>query len=159
MYYYRWATCMRNGTRLCDILDDEETGMKVEDEYLDVLQNIEFGIISVFRDDSSLLDLDARDAVAALIRHYRAEQEQRSPPPTRLGDKAQRVFAGVQPICEWRLGREAPLLPAELGPAPAVPNTLEDIGACLKRIQKSIDFWNKRNGRQGYLSFVAPRVR
>jgi hypothetical protein len=142
----------------CGILDGEGVEMKVEDEYLDVLQNIEFGIIRAFRDDGSLLDLDAKDAVAALIRYYRAEQEQRKPPPARLGDKAQRIFASVLPICEWRLGREAPLLPAELGPAPAVPNTLEDIGTCLRRIQKSIDFWNKRNGRQGYLSFVAPYV-
>jgi hypothetical protein len=129
--------------------------MKVEDEYLDLLQNIEFSIIRVYRADGSLLDLDARDAVAALVRHYRAEQEHRNPPPIPLGDKAQRVFDSVLPICEWRLGREGPVLPAELGPTPAVPNTLDEIGACLKRIQKSIDLWNKRNGRQGYLSFVA----
>jgi hypothetical protein len=133
--------------------------MKVEDEYLDVLQNIEFGIIGVFRADRSLLDLDAKDAVAALIRHYRAEQEQRNPPPTRLGDKAQRIFDSVRPICEWRLGREGPLLPPEMGPVPDVPNTVDEIVICLKHIQKSIDFWNKSNGRQGYLSFVAQYVR
>ena len=132
--------------------------MKVEDEYLDVLQNIEFGIIGAFRADRSLLDLDAKDAVAALIRHYRAEQEQRNPPPMRLGDKAQQIFDSVLPICEWRMGRKGPLVPAELGSPPADPSTLEDIGTCLRRIQKSIDFWNKRNGRQGYLSFVAPYV-
>lgn len=78
--------------------------MKVEDEYLDVLQNIEFGIIAAFRADPSLLDLDAKDAVAALIRHYRAEHEQHSPPDVRLGDKAQRVFDSVLPICEWGVG-------------------------------------------------------
>ena len=62
--------------------------MKLEDEYLDVLQNIEFGIISAFRADRSLLDLDAKDTVAGLIRHYRAEQEQRSSPDVRLGVQA-----------------------------------------------------------------------
>lgn len=132
--------------------------MKVEDEYLDVLQNIEFGIIRVFRADRSLLDLDAKDAVAALIRHYRAEQEQRSPPDVRLGAQAQRICDSVLPICEWRMGRKGASVPAELGASPAVPNTLDDISTCLRRIQKSIDFWNKRNGRQGYLSFVAPYV-
>jgi len=132
--------------------------MEVEDQYLDVLQNIEFGIIGVFRADRSLLDLDAKDAVAALIRHYRAEQEQRTPPNVCLGDKAQRVFDSVLPICEWRMGREGPAVPAELGSSPAAPNTVDDIGTCLRRIQKSIDFWNKRDGRQGYLSFVAPYV-
>src|ERR1017187_8641657 len=46
---------------LCDILDDVGGRMKVEDEYLDVLQNIEFAIMRVFRADRSLLDLDAKD--------------------------------------------------------------------------------------------------
>jgi len=132
--------------------------MKVEDEFTDVLHNIEFGIMQVFRADRSLLDLDAKDAVAALIRHYRAEQEQRTPPEVRLGEKAQRIFDSVLPFCEWRLGREGPSLPPELGPGPKVPNTLDEIDACLRRIQKSIDLWNKRNGRQGYLSFVAQYV-
>jgi hypothetical protein len=132
--------------------------MKVEDEFTDVLQNIEFGIVRVFRADNSLLDLDAKDAIAALIRHYRAEQEQRTPPEVPLGDKAQRIFDSVLPFCEWCLSRTGPVVPAELGPGPKVPNTLDEIGACLRRIQKSIDLWNKRNGRQGYLSFVAQYV-
>ena len=42
--------------------------MKVEDEYLDVLQNIEFGIIGVFRADRSLLDLDAKDVPRAEVK-------------------------------------------------------------------------------------------
>ena len=132
--------------------------MKVEDEFTDVLQNIEFGIMQAFRSDSSLLDLDAKDAVAALIRHYRAEQEQRTPPEVGLGEKAQRVFDSVLPFCQWRLGRSSALTPAELGSAPPFPNTLDDIVICLRRVQKSIDFWNKRNGRQGYFSFVQQYV-
>ena len=52
--------------------------MNIEDEYLDVLQNLELAIMRVYRSDGSLLDLDVRDAVVALIRHYRAEVEHRS---------------------------------------------------------------------------------
>jgi hypothetical protein len=132
--------------------------MAIEDEHTDVLQNIEFGIMQVFRADRSLLDMDAKDAVAALIRHYRAEQEQRQPPEVHLGDKAQRIFDNVLPFCEWRMGRMGPSVPAELGPAPTAPKTIDEICACLRRIQKSIDFWNRSNGRQGYLSFVAQYV-
>jgi hypothetical protein len=133
--------------------------MKIEEEYQDVLQNIEFGIIRVFRSDRSLLDLDAKDAIAALNRRYRAEQERRSPPDVRLGAQARRIFDSVLPICEWRLGRAGNAVPEDWGPYQAVPNTVDEIANCLKRIQKSIDFWNKRNGRQGYLSFVAQYVR
>ena len=54
--------------------------MPVEDEYLDVLQNIEFAIVNEFRSDGSILDLEAADAVSALIRVYEAEAESRGAP-------------------------------------------------------------------------------
>jgi len=72
---------------------------------LDVLQNIEFGIVEAYRADASLLDIDVKDAIDALTRHYHAVEEQRTPPAMRLGDRAERVFQSVQTICEWRLGR------------------------------------------------------
>ena len=123
--------------------------MKVEEQYLDALQNIESGIMRVFRADPSILDLDAKDAVAALMRHYRAEQEQRTPPDMRLGGQAQRIFDSVLPFCEWRLGRESPSQPPELGPGPEVPITLDEIGACLRRIQKSIYFLDQAHRAPG----------
>jgi len=132
--------------------------MKVEEQYQDLLQNIEFGIVREFRRDSSLLDQDAKEAVAALFRQYRAEQEQRSPPNVPMGERARRVFDSVRAICEWRLGRPAKVVAQELGPPPSVLNKTEEIAVCLKRIEKSIEFWNKRAGRQGYLTFVAQYV-
>ncbi len=74
---------------------------------LDVLQNLEFGIVAVYRVEPSLLDIDAKDAVEALIRHYHAEEEQRTPPKMMLAERPERVFRSVQPFCEWRLGRSA----------------------------------------------------
>jgi O6-methylguanine-DNA--protein-cysteine methyltransferase len=38
-----------------------------EEKYLDVLQNIEFGIVSVYREHPEMLDWDAFKAVEALI--------------------------------------------------------------------------------------------
>ena len=60
-------------------------------------------------------------------------------------------------MCEFRLGRSAaPELAPEFGSFD--PKTVDELLACLRRIQKSIDFWNKRGGRQGYLSYVAQYV-
>ena len=56
--------------------------MRVEDEYLDVLQNLEFAIVTEFRKDGAILDLNVLDAVNALVRHYEAEMEGRKPPDT-----------------------------------------------------------------------------
>ena len=131
--------------------------MRVEDEYFDVLQNLEWAIVNEFRQDSSILDLDTRDAVHALVRHYEAEVESRSAPGARLSDRAGRIFDAVKPIAEWRLGR---------APAPKEPLseldaalTAAELVLCLKRIRKSIDFWTKEGGRQGYLKFVSEYVR
>ena len=134
--------------------------MKVEDEYLDVLQNIEFGIINVYQKDSSLLDYDVLDALEALTRYYRAEEGHRSPPSLRLSEKAQKVFDAVKTMCEWRLGREKFVNKSgkeeDLGPEPL---TLSEIQMCLKRIHKSVQKWNKGGGRRGYLNFVSQLIR
>src|ERR1700694_5855152 len=95
---------------------------------LDVLQNIEFGIIEVYRADQSLLDIDAKDAIDALVRHYRCEEEHRKPPTMKLGDRAQRVLQSVQRLCEWRLGRS--LFPGEdSAPGPGI--AVRELVECL----------------------------
>jgi hypothetical protein len=89
--------------------------MRVEEQYEDVLQNIEFSIINVYRQDPSLLDYDVRDAVEALIRCYEAERSGRQPPALRLHERAQRVFQAAQTMCEFRLGRQQ-LMTGEAAP-------------------------------------------
>jgi len=37
-------------------------------------------------------------------------------------------------------------------------NSVDEIIACLKRIRKSVQLWNKREGRRGYLQFVDPFI-
>jgi hypothetical protein len=118
---------------------------------LDMLQNIEFGIIQVYRADKSVLDIDVKDAVDALVRHYHAEEEQRNPPVRRLGDRAQRVFSSVQAACEWRLGRAVGPGETELEKS-TVPVAI--VVECLRKIQKSVPRWSQQGGRQGYLNFI-----
>ena len=48
--------------------------MRVEDEYLDVLQNLEFAIVTEFRKDGAILDLNVLDAVNALVRPHDSPQ-------------------------------------------------------------------------------------
>lgn len=115
-----------------------------------MLQNIEFCIVEEYRADRLLLDMDARDAVDALVRHYRSEEEQRTPPEQRLSARAQLVFDNVLRICEWRLGRIE--LPGD--PVKRIP--ISELVRCLRKIQKSIQRWGKQRGNRGYLEFVSP---
>ena len=130
------------------------------DRYLDVLQNIEAGIVMVYRRHPEMTDWQALSAVEALIRGYQAEARGRSFVPPSLDPLAQEVYDVVRVMCEWRLGRGAEFVDeegrtVEIAPEPI---SLDEIVACLKRIRRSINRWTKERGRRGYLTFIEPYI-
>jgi hypothetical protein len=128
----------------------------VEEKYLDVLQNIEAAIVSVYREKPDLLDYDVDKVLNLLWTEYRNEQQDKTTPAPQLGANAQLVYARVKSMCEWRLGRQK--LEAEKDGQPVEmdlkPLARDEIMACLKRIRKSVELWTKNGGRQGYLYFI-----
>ncbi|MEB3338908.1 MAG: hypothetical protein VKJ46_15670 [Leptolyngbyaceae bacterium] len=132
--------------------------MAFEDDYQDVLQNIEFGIIQVYQEEPDLIDAEVLTAIEALIRTYGAEAEGKSISSRPLRGISRRVADSVKLMCELRLGRalaaDDPDKTADMFP----PKTVSEIVACLKRIQSSIKFWTQKSGRQGYLDFVSQFV-
>lgn len=127
--------------------------MKFEEEYEDVLQNIEFAIVSVYRQQPALLDYDVETALNSLGRSYRHGEA--PPPPEGFNDRQKAVYTRVKAFCDLRLGKDD--LSDEEGNAMDIPLktvTPDEIVACLKRIQKSVQMWTKKAGRQGYLKFV-----
>ena len=134
--------------------------MNVEQDYMDVLKNIEFAIISVHREHPLLVDFDVENALNALINRYFAESTQHAPRPVNLNERAQLVYERVETMCEWRLGRQSFVNQEdrkfEMQPGSI---TLDVILACLKRIRKSVQRWSKEGGRQGYLTFIGRFIR
>ena len=125
-----------------------------EDDYLDVLQNIEFAIVQVYHRNHTLIDYDVEKALDALIQAYRRPKSGLVP---RLHSNrlAEEVYEAVKGICDWRLGSNLQSAAGNSAPHTEIePLTLDEIVACLKRIRKSVQVWNKRNGRQGYLVFI-----
>jgi hypothetical protein len=127
-----------------------------EQQYEDVLQNIEFAIVSTYRErPEEISDWSVEAALDALIRAYGAEHTGRTRPSARLSEAEQAIYDRVRLTCEWRLGREqllteqAPALLSEMA-----PKTLDEIVACLKRVRTSVKRWHKSGGRRGYLDFV-----
>lgn len=47
--------------------------MTIEEDHQDVLQNIEFGIVQVYRETPGLIDAEVLTAIDALVRLYGAE--------------------------------------------------------------------------------------
>lgn len=118
-----------------------------EEEYGDVLKNIEFAIVGVYRRAPELIDYEVDAALSALIARYRAEADGREPRSPQLDERNQEVYDAVETMCEWRLGRGHLDAEGDAGAPP--PKTLDETGACLKRIRKSVGRWTKQGGRQG----------
>ncbi|MCQ3947424.1 MAG: hypothetical protein DPW21_12125 [Anaerolineae bacterium] len=129
----------------------------VEEEYLDVLQNIEWAILSVYRENPQLFDYDVDKALNALWMGYRSEQIGKAKPPPAFNELQDLLYERVRAICEWRLGRNPVQKEGEDGEVVDLspePLTHDVILACIKRIRKSVEFWTKEGGRQGYLYFI-----
>ena len=142
-------------------IERKDSSLPFEERYEDVLQNLEFGIVQVYHNHPEMTDWEALAAIEALLRTYRAEAKGRQASPPSLNPLAEEVYDLVETMCEWRLGREMPFSNKEGEPMelPLEPITLDELIACLKRIRKSINFWNREGGRQGYLTFVSQFVR
>ncbi len=130
--------------------------MSFEEQYLDVLQNIEFIIADLHRDKGDVSDYNVMRALDALIGVYRAESRGHTQKPVKLEGRDLDLFIGVKTICEWRMGRTQPQGSPEEPPEES--NSLDEILACLKRVRKSVDYWHKQGGSDGYLRYVSEFV-
>ncbi len=128
--------------------------MNVEEEFLDVLQNIEAAIQIVYRENANLLDYDVESALNMLMVDYQHEQKTNviALQKTSSAELKIAVYQAVRAACEFRMGRGARVH------QDIEPLELSEILACLKRIRKSVQTWTRRDGRQGYLNFVSEFV-
>jgi len=134
--------------------------MTVEEEYLDVLQNIEFAIVSTYHDHPEMVDAHVIRALEAVLGSYRAEMAGRTAEEFSATLVEADLYRAIRNMCEWRLGRirEEDVEAGPPGPAPE-PIKVEEIILCLKRILKSVNRWNKSGGQRGYLTFIVQYVR
>jgi len=143
--------------------------MDFENAYLDILQNMEFVIIHIYRARPELLDFQVDKALESLLRVYQAERKERAAPVFNLGPLDQQIYDDVASVCAFHLGRPSTFSSSveiiiegvedeeakkELMETLAGHVTVDEIMACLKRIRQSIKQWTKQSGRQGYLTFA-----
>lgn len=134
--------------------------MRVEDEYIDVLQNIEYAIVDTYRKHHDLSGYDIVRALEVLTDTYSGEKIGRSPRSFKLSDRERDLVDEIRSMCEWRLGRAEPPVDIPLGPDQPEPEpvTIDEILICLKRIDKSVSFWSKMGGMHGYLHFITQHI-
>ena len=126
--------------------------MKFAEENLDVLQNLEFAIVEVWRANPEMTDYTAQRAYEAARQFYRAEQRGNPPKPPALTGLDATAFEALKVMCEFRLGRD-PGPPSEPN-VPVTPIPVEKLIACLQELAKSVERHTRSGGRQGYLRFI-----
>ena len=121
------------------------------DQYTEVLYSMEGQIAGEYRERPELTDYEVGVALDALIKDYHGEavgHAHKAP----QNPSAKPVYDRVGVICEVFLGRaqsdKGKILPDE------ATLDAEEIVACLKRIRKSVDYWTRESGRQGYLIYI-----
>jgi hypothetical protein len=125
--------------------------MKWTEDNLDVLQNLEFSVVQIWRANRKMSDYAALHAYEAAFQFYRAEMREHTPKPHTLSGLEAMVFDDMKAMCEFRLGRgSCPVA----GPEKVPPVPLEKIVDCLRELSKSVARHTKQSGRQGYLTFI-----
>ena len=130
--------------------------LKWTDDKLDILQNLEFSVVQVWRAHREMTDYAALRAYEAAFQLYRAELRGRPPKPPALDGLDATTYTALKAMCDFRLGR---------GPGPATGPTeipaipLEKLVDCLRELAKSVERHTKAGGRQGYLTFISQFLR
>ena len=125
--------------------------MKWHEENLDVLQNLEFTIVEVWRAHPEMADYAAQRAYEAAFQYYKDQQRGHTPKAPTLKGLDATAYEALAEMCEIQLGRRAG--PSDkTGGIPAVP--LEKLVACLRELGKSVERHTTLGGRQGYLKFI-----
>jgi hypothetical protein len=131
--------------------------MRIEDEYQDVLQNIEFAVANVYRQHPEMTDYAVLTVYETLTGQYSAELNGRNAKSATLSAIEAKLLQAVTDMCEWRMGRAIPPGGVDRDTACTALDVATMI-LCLKRLVKSVQKWNKQGGRQGYLDFMSPYV-
>jgi hypothetical protein len=125
--------------------------MKWTDDKLDILQNLEFSVVEVWRAHPEMSDYNALRAYETAFQAYRAELRGHAPKAADLNGLDGEALMALRAMCEFRLGRG----PASVaGPESIPPIALQLLVDCLRELSKSVERHTKASGRQGYLNFV-----
>ncbi len=141
----------------------EKITLSVEEEYEDVIQNLEESILMCYRFHPDLIDAEVETAIDWLVKLYSAESQGKTSSDTEPTGISAEVANSVQQMCEWRLGREKLAVEDEAGQILklGIPELqlekleLTQIVICLKSIQSSIKLWTNKAETQGYLHEIA----
>lgn len=133
--------------------------MRIEEQHPNVMQNIEFNVVKLYRKNPKTVDYDVLGVYEKLLIFYNAEMKGREVKIKKMEGTEAELYQNIRTMCEWRLGRCN--MPNELG---LEIENIEPIDSatlvlCLKRLIKSVNKWHEHYGVRGYLDFIIQFVK
>ena len=126
--------------------------MKVEEEYEDVLQNIEFAVVSFDKKSNILRDEHCLKAYDLLKKKYTAEMRGWKLENTVIEDPiVAELVSEIIPYSDLRLGKVA--IQKQNIPFKSVDHNA--IIKCFERLSKSVNKWKAGKNSRRYLEFVS----
>ena len=141
----------------------EKITLNIEEEYEDIIQNLEESIVMCYLSHPDLIDAEVETAMDWLVKLYSAQAQGKTSSYQEPTGVSAEVANSVQQMCEWRLGREKLAVEDEAGQIIKLgiqdleleKLELKQIVICLKRIQSSIKLWANKTETQGYFHEIA----
>jgi hypothetical protein len=128
--------------------------VQIEEERLDVMQNLEYTVASVFERNPEMTDYAVLRTYEALLQAYSDEIKGRTPRPCFAEGHEAELMDQLRSMCEWRLGR-SDIAMEDIHAPECEPLDVPTLVLCLKRLVKSVKMWTRKGGRQGYLKFMS----
>lgn len=130
--------------------------MQLESDYLDFLQNIEFAVMEVFKENPDMGDPDVQRAYDRLVKFYQRKKKHLPETEVTLSGHARKVFDAAYAVCEWRR-KKGPGEPIGLDGYKVIGNDVPIVAVVrsLEKLHKSVERWHKKDGHSGYLTFIS----
>ncbi|MBE8168153.1 MAG: hypothetical protein HAW66_07285 [Shewanella sp.] len=116
--------------------------MNFEEAFELELQAIETSIISVYRNDRNTFDTQVERALNSVMTELKSQLKNSPIKSLDLSGADLALYDAISNSCKLLLNKELAI-------------SIDDLIKCLKVLRKSVQRWNKKFGRQGYLNFVA----
>jgi len=117
-----------------------------EEKYYDILRSLELKIYEQYMENPHLLDYSVEKALNGMVRTLSNEKRGKSAPKLKFKEDEQAIFRQLQAIVTLYTGKDDTVKPDQI-------LTLDEMIACLKRIQRSQKQMGGQ-GRQGYVDFL-----
>ncbi len=129
--------------------------MRVEEEFENVMINIEIQVITVSNEYPELSDAGVERVYNALLSKYKAIGRGKEPKePSFRSEAEQELFALIDTVSDLFTGvdKESELADVFEGQDEV---SAENMAAIFKRLRKSLRTWTKQGGSKGYIYYIA----